>query len=271
MKYSEFLKQLRTKMNAKNTADLYRMLGGEEKLGISLRHFQSVENGTRTPPECLFMSLFRTISPSDKKAYVISFMTSLLENTDSSDLLSYLEKYLSPEIERKQQSVWDSKNSSYLTDEQMAFLIDNPDCFKFHKKLLMQEKVPLASIALKKQKIDDMKRLELIKVVGKYMIPYSIVCRLPTTETHGPKSVSIASNYILKHLDFFLSREGEDSQSLGYGFQMVTTSNARRIHEQVLSLKKWIQSLASKPEAHEPLVPLLFVGFSKTVTWKEID
>ena len=271
MNFSDFIHDLKDRLNAKNIADLYRLLGGEEKVGISLRHFQSVENGSRTPPEALFVNLYKVIRPTDKKAFVISYLTSLLIKEDSEQIISYLEKYLSPEIEKTQKNIWDSRSSVYFTDEQVEFLIDNPDCFKFHKKLLLQEKIPLKLAPIKKSRLEEMKNLDLISINGKYILPFSTLCRLPTRETHGPKSVATASKYILKHLDVFLSREGTERQALGYGFQMVSEANAKRIHEQIISLKKWVQSLASTASDKELTVPLVFVGFSKAIEWKELE
>lgn len=271
MNFPDFIRDLKTKLKAKNIADLYRILGGEEKIGISLRHFQSVENGSRTPPEALFVNLYKAIRPTDKKAFVISYLTSLLASVDSEQIISYLEKYLSPEIEQTQKNIWDSRSSVYFTDDQVEFLINNPDCFKFHKKLILQERIPLNLAMIKKSKIEEMKNLDLVSLKGKYILPFSTLCRLPTRETHGPKSVATASRYILKHLDVFLSREGTDKQALGYGFQMVSETNAKRIHEQIISLKKWVQSLAATTTDKESTVPLVFVGFSKAIEWKELE
>lgn len=271
MNFPDFLKELKKRLGAKNIADLYRILGGETALNISLRHFQSVDSGARKPPEGLFINLFKRIKPSDKKAIVLSYIKSHLGTEEGSEIIEYLDKYLSPEVASVSDSAWSSAPISFMTDEQLDFLINNSDCFLLHKRALMLEKIPIASIRIKQDKIAKMANLGLIKKDRKYIRPSITLSKIPNVETHGSRSVSLGTVYTLRNIELFLAKEGHKDQTLSYAFQMVTEENAKRIHQQINSTIKWIQSMAAKADDKQKMIPLVFVSFTKSLNWKEME
>ena len=59
MKFSDFLQQIKTKEDFTSARKLFEHLGGEKKLGITLRYFQLLETGKQVPTPKVFWVISR--------------------------------------------------------------------------------------------------------------------------------------------------------------------------------------------------------------------
>jgi hypothetical protein len=272
MNISDFLKVLKKEKNIKNTKDLYEKLGGAHILKVKLRTFQQIEKGDYVPSEDLIAIIFNQLRPSDKKTFIISYFRSLYRNnTNGNNLIGYLEKHLSNELESERNSLWDGGNFSLYSDDQLSYLTQNTDALIFHRKLLYLEKLPTDKINLSKEKLIQLQKIGLINISKKSVNIADKRYKLPVFGNNSPRSVSRASDYILKQLELFIAKEGDQNQHLGYAGQLVSINVASKVLEQMVLLKSWIHSLASTDTSMEKNIPLLYVGFLKILNWKEFE
>ena len=272
MNFGEFLRERRSQKNLRSSKEHYEALGGEEKLDISLRHFQQIESGKYPPSEKLLVSLFQESQASDRKAIVLAYFKSVLETDKRSQgLLDYLSGYLLPEVNAPRENIWESdRKRMFYSEEQLDFLIENPDAMRFHKRVMLYEGLALSEAErLSPTKLQKLVDLELLTIEKERITPSRNLYRIPTYSNAGPRAVAKGSEYIRRHVDIFLSREGNDTQVLAQAMQLVTPTVARRIQEQMEAFKQWVQSTAA-PGTEETLVPLLFVGFTKVLSQKEL-
>jgi transcriptional regulator with XRE-family HTH domain len=272
MNFGAFLRERRGQKKLKSSKEHYEALGGEERLGISLRHFQQIESGKYPPSEKLLLAVFGESEAADRKALVIAYFKSVLEtDARAKDLLEYLSNYLLPEINSQKENIWESdRKRMFYSEEQLDFLIENPDAMRFHKRVMLYEGIPIKDAErLAEAKLKRMIDLDLLTLTGDKVLPSRNLYRIPTYENSGPREVAKGSEYILRHVDLFLSREGNDQQVFAQAMQLVTPTVAKRILEQMEAFKRWVQSTAAAG-TDESLVPLLFVGFTKLLSPKEL-
>jgi|GEM_PF-2054938 len=272
MNFGAFLRERRGQKNLKSSKEHYEALGGEERLGISLRHFQQIESGKYPPSEKLLAAVFAESVPSDRKALVIAYFKSVLEtDARAKDLVDYLTNYLLPEINSQKENIWESdRKRMFYSEEQLDFLIENPDAMRFHKRVMLYEGLEIKyAERIAEAKLKRMIELDLLTMNETHILPSRNLYRIPAYENAGPREVSKGSEYIRRHVDLFLSREGNDQQVFAQAMQLVTPTVAKRVHEQMEAFKRWVQSTAA-PGTDESLVPLLFVGFTKVLSQKEL-
>ena len=271
MNFADFLRQRRTNKNIATAKEHYESLGGEKVLQISLRHFQQIESGKYPPSETLLAALFDKTSPSDRRALVLSYFRSVVgEKNIGGALLEYLEQHLSPAVESETKSLWDTtKKLMIYSEDQLDFLTQNTDAMRLHKRLLLLGNTHKSKVNLPKDKLKKLEDLNLIEIADGVIKPSRGLYRIPNYENSNPRAVSKASDYIMKHAELFISKEGSANQELSYAMQMVTPSVAQRILEQMTAFKKWVQSLASSEEGPN-MMPFLFVGFAKQIDRKEL-
>lgn len=271
MNFSEFLKQRRTQNNLVSAKEHYEELGGEKVLKISLRHFQQIEGGKYPPSEDLLAALFEKTRPSERKTLVTAYFRSVLSGTSGgTQLIEYLDYHLSPEIEKESKSLWESgRRLMMYSEEQLNFLADNVDALRFHRRLLLLGNCSKNECTLDRGKLKALEKLNLIEVQKDEIRPSRSLYRIPNYENSNPRAVASASDFILKQVDAYISREGSPNQELSYAMQMVTPAVADRILEQMKAFKKWVQSLASTDEGPS-MTPLVFVGFAKKMERKEL-
>ena len=268
MDFSQFLQNLKKQKKLASAKDHYAELGGKARLGISLRHFQQIESGKYPPSQELLLALFQDVSAADRRALVLAFFKS--SPGKAGPLLNYLDQYLLPSVEPDSKNLWQTgKKSGMYSEDQLEFLTLHTDAMRFHRRILLLGAVPKAQCILPKVKLDRLIELDLVSVEGNRIQPGRNSYRVPNDETSGPREVARASDYILKQLDHYISREGGKHQVLGYGMQMVSEEAAARILEQVSVMKRWVQSLAST-ETGKGSTPLLFVGFAKKIESREL-
>jgi transcriptional regulator with XRE-family HTH domain len=272
MDFGEFLRERRGQKNLRSSKEHYDSLGGDEKLSISLRHFQQIESGKYPPSEKLLVALFQESQPADRKALVVAYFKSVLgEDPRAQSLIEYLSGYLLPEINAPRENIWESdRKRMFYSEEQLDFLIENPDAMRFHKRVMLYEGLSRKQAErISPAKLQQLIDLDLLSMENDQILPSRNLYRIPTFENAGPRAVAKGSEYIRRHVDIFLSREGHDNQVLAQAMQLVTPTVAKRVQEQMEAFKRWVQSTAA-PGTEETLVPLLFVGFTKVLSQKEL-
>jgi transcriptional regulator with XRE-family HTH domain len=271
MKFSEFLKEFRTLKNLSTAKELYEFLGGEKVLGISIRHFQVIDSGKYQPSVELLMHVFNKVETPDQKALVLSYFLSVLgRNKNSKPLLDFIENNLNPSVQTSKDNIWESgKKMMFYSEEQLDFFINNPDAMRFHKKLLLYDKVELAKTNIPNVKINKMIELDLVIVKNQTAYPSRAIYRIPSHDNSAPRAVAKGTQYIQAHLDLYLSKEGNSNQKLVHALQLVKPSAAKRILEQMEAFKKWIQTTAESTPSDD-LVPMAFIGFAKELDKKEL-
>lgn len=271
MNFSDFLKKRRTQKKLASARDHFDELGGEEVLGISLRHFQQIESGRYPPSEKLLAVLFLRTPAPERRTLVVAYFRSIFGPIPGSEaLIDYVDQHLTPALERESKSLWESGRKVMMyTEEQLDFLTKNADALRFHRRVLLLENLKKDQCPLKKEKLEQMIELDLLSLSGNEIRPSRTVYRIPNADNSGPRAVARATDYILKHLEVYAAREGSDEQELSYGMQMVSPAAAERILEQMKAFKRWVQSLAST-EVGPEVSPLLFVGFARKIDRKEL-
>ncbi len=271
MTFSDFLKRLRKARGLSSIKELYDFLGAEEGLGIKVRTFQQIEKGDYPPSFTVLSAVFKMAHPNEKKDLIKSFFHSSAKQAND-PILDYIDKYLSPEIESNDASLWsgDRKFDVY-SDEQIRYLAEHPEALVFHRKLLYLERVAMSECRIPREQILKLKALGLLEMRGKYFIPPNTLYKLPHYGANSARSVSRASDYILKQVELFVAKEGSDKQHVGYAGQMISKQSATVILEQMVSFKKWVQSMSSKSTSKEDNVPFLYVGYGKVLDWNELE
>jgi len=273
MNFSDFLKDRRTQKNIATAKEHYEDLGGEEKLGISLRHFQQIESGKHVPSAEILAALFAVTSASSRRTLVMAYFVSVFPDTSSvgvSPLLDYLEQHLAPAVETESTSLWEkTKRSMMYSEQQLDYLIQNPDAFQFHRRVMLLESTPKSDCKLTKEKLKRLETLDLVSVSGSEIRPSRTLYRIPHYDNSSPRVVGKATDYIFKHLDVYSAREGSSDQELAYAMQMVSEPVAEKILDQMRAFKRWVQSLAST-DVGPKFVPLLFIGLVKQLDRKEL-
>lgn len=270
MNFSDYLKEVKSSRGIRTTTGLFEHFGGEENLGISLRHFQLIETGKRAPTEKLLALLFERVPASQKKTVVLAYFRSVLEGrSQSQGILDYLEQHLTPAIETSKRSIWVEKRVAVYSDEQLSYLTQNSDAMRFYKRVLVYDKSKKSDVTVSPQKLRQLINLNLLEEKKNEIVATQTLYRIPSYSNSNPRSVALGTEFILKHLDIYVSREGSVDQELCSAQQLVSPEVARRVIDQLQAFKKWVQSLAvSSPTTDS--VPLVFVGFAKRLGNKEI-
>lgn len=282
MNFSNFLKERRSRLALRSSKEHYEELGGKDALGIELRQFQQIESGKYPPSEKILVGLFLKTPASQRHTLIKSYFESVLgalskqsegQKKGSQELIEFLETSVSPGVDSEEENAWQgsSPNAKRLiySEDQLAYLIENPDAMRLHKRLTLYEVWPEDSAQLATEKIDQLEKMDLLRRDGGKLYPSRTLYRLPNYENSGPGPVAKAYEYIGKQVDMYSSKEGSPNQELGYGMQLVTPEVAKTIIEQMNAFKRWVQSNASS-KTDDSVVPLIFVGFTKWLENREI-
>jgi len=268
MNFAQFLQDLKKRKKLTSAKDHYAELGGEKTLGISLRHFQQIESGKYPPSEKILARVFESVSASEKRVVLLAFFHSVFSG--KSPLIDYLDQHLLPEVEQEQTGLWESSEHSMLySEEQLEFLSTHINAMRFHRRILLLGKCLKTECDLPPASLNRLVDLKLVVVEKQYIQTSRTRYRVPNFENSGPKAVTKSSDYILTHLDHYISREGSPHQELGYAMQMVSEVAAGRILDQMKAMKRWVHSLAST-DSGKGTTPLLYVGFAKKIQSREL-
>lgn len=275
MTFSNFLKERRARLGLRSSKEHYEELGSKAVLGVELRQFQQIESGKYPPSEKILVGLFSRTSASQRHVLIKAYFKSVLTGMKGApELINFLDTSVFPGIDEEEENVWSSNDSTpqkrlIYSEEQLGYLIDNPDAMRLHKRLTLYEVWPEESAQLSTAKIDELEKLDLLRREDDKLFPSRTLYRLPNYENSGPGPVSKAYEYIHKQVDMYSSKEGAQNQELGYGMQLVTPEVAQTIVDQMNSFKRWVQSNASA-KTDDSVVPLIFVGFAKWLEPREI-
>jgi len=272
MKFKDFLNNLKVKKNLRTIRDLYEVLGGEEQLEMSIRHFQHICSGKYAPTVTTVAAIFQNIELEDRKDLILSFFESSLgRNSKSKSFFDFLSLNLSPPVNLPKSNIWESnQHQMFYSEDQLNFLKLNPAALKFHKKVLLFNKVPRSSCKIDPLIVSRLVELELVKLVGHNYVPTRNIYRIPTYENSSSKSVIAGTNYLIKFLESFTTKTGSETQKISTCLQLVKIKNAEKILEQSLNFQKWIQSTAEVSYSGEE-VPLAYLNFTKILDLKDFD
>src|SRR5690606_35961604 len=110
----------------------------------------------------------------------------------------------------------------------------------FHKRVMLYEGLALKDAErLPEAKLKRLIELDLLTLTVDKVLPSRNLYRIPAYENSGPREVAKGSEYIRRHVDLFLSREGSDTQVFAQAMQLVTPTVAKRVHEQMEAFKRW--------------------------------
>ncbi len=273
MNFSRFLKSKRTKLNFQSLRQLYEYLGGEKFLGISFRQFQNLEAGNSPPTVETLAKVFSKEPTATRHTLVKSFFESHLNDQEFGEgLLKYLSKHLTTALEEGSFN-WERSQHRQYSESQLDFLNKNREAMRFHRKLILFEKLPRETVSASQKLIKQMKEQELIHEDEKFIRPSIVRYRLPKYGTANPRMVAKGHEFILNQIDLFISKEGSPKQEFAYAFQTVDANIAKAALEQLRLLKEWIQSHVSSetPDSENSLVPLVFIGLAKELENHELN
>lgn len=272
MNFSEFLKEKRAQSDFHTTLALYNHYGSEARLGISFRQFQNIEAGKTPPSPELLAKIFNQEPSSNHHRLIQAYFNSHFAGSDEGKpIAEYVSKHLTEAmIEGKFN--WDTKPHRQYSESQLDFLNTNLEALRFHRRLILEEKVTRSTAPIPAKTLKRMLDLELVEVDQKVIRPSTNRYRLPKYGTANPRMVARGNDFILKQVDLFLSKEGAEHQELSYAFQMVEPRIAETARRQLRLLKEWVQSHVSlkTPDKDAEIVPLIFVGFCKELGRHEI-
>ena len=275
MNLAEFLIMWRANSGFESATKFFKHLGGEDLLGISLRHYQQIESGQRTPSLKVFASLFDNMDEELKREAVLAFFRTAFPSEKSSEepiglaVVRFLEQNLLSSRIKKPGGLWKLKaNTSIYSDQQLKFLTDNEDAFLLFKKVLLFGELDQSEAGDQKL-VNSLKERELIRLVGQRVKRSGRVYKIPSVINSRPRSVAKGTDFILQHMSSYISREGSENQELCSAMQLVPEWAAEQVLMRLAQFKDWVQSLAST-DVNEEQVPFVFVGFAKKLERREM-
>lgn len=270
--FSDFLENQRALNLSANVKDHYVNLGGQNGLGISLRHFQQVSAGTRLPTEHLVERMAQQLPKSEYKDLIVAYFKCKVENHNRSHLLQFLEREL-PNSKPEHESIWSQKKPQmFLSDLQMRFLIDNPKLLKFYFLLSLKKKSVVTSTEISSVEQKQLLDLDLIEINENEITPTKDLLRIPTFETSTPTSTALGIELIMKALDVFIDKRGSQKQVTGFTLHFVPKDVLPEINDQIDRLRRLVKSYGSDIDANiSQQIPIMFSTFMKQLSSDEVQ
>lgn len=269
--FSEFLEDHRAINLIANIKDQYLSFGGQNGLGISLRHFQQLAAGTRMPTEILIDRLANQVPKSDYKKLILSYFRCKLDNPGRSNLIQFLDRELQNPI-FDHQSIWSQKKPQmFLSDTQMRFLIDNPRLLRFYFLLSLIKKTSIQTKELSGDEQKQLLNLDLIEIKDDEITPTKDLLRIPTFETSTPSSTVLGIELIMKALEVFIDKRGSQNQVTGFTLHFVPKEVLPEIDDQIDRLRRFVKSCGSDIDgtiSHQ--IPIMFSTFMKQLSVDEV-
>jgi len=266
MKFSVFLTDLCQQKKCKTPQDLYDELGGERKLGVALRTFRAIASGQIPPSLKFFSAIFSGLPEHMRKDALISFFESSSPgDSQKSYICEYLEERLSVEIDSDVDSLWSKREPQFFSEKQLRYLAQSNDVVRVYNRLVCHS--PILASELKNSDdilvLNELVSLGVATFDGKSFSGTKDLFRLPHQDNSPGELVGPASDFILRHVGAFLSREGvPGEQELGYSFHTCKKKDAKKILEQMRNFKKWVQSFGLT-EDHPDEVSFVWVDFGR--------
>jgi hypothetical protein len=266
MKFSQFIMDLLLHKNCRSAAELYDELGAEKKLHISLRTFRAVASGQIPPSLKLMSALFVQLPLHLKKDCVTSYFESSLEEGKEKELLcSFLSEEIKVAIGDDVESLWSVREPQLFSEKQLKYLASSSEIVRLYNRLVCYGSVSEAElkndayVAVMK----NFEKLGIAKKQGSKFIRTKEAYRLPHQDNSPRDLVAPTSDFIVKHVETFLAREGaQGEQELGYAFHTCRKRDAEKILEQMVNFKKWVQKFALS-EDHPDEVAFVWVDFAR--------
>jgi len=271
MNFSDFVRRDKQNRKLNTSVKHFSALGGEDYLGVSFRHFSHIENRKRRPSTKLLAKIFIKTRASERKNLLLSYFQSASEDApEALEIVKYLEQYLSPEIERETDSVWDStKRVFFYSDDQLDYFNENSPALRLFNRILLLDSVSLNDARVPLELVKQMDKLGLIQIREKRIHPVTSAYRVPTYENSNPRTVEKGTAFVMNQIRAYVSKEGSPKQQIRYAMQLVKPEMVPMIMEQFTAFKTWIQSLANTGDPKD-LVPFVFVGFAKELEKREL-
>jgi len=278
MNFTDYLTTVQKKLNLSGLQDLFEHLGGSTYLKIKSPTLRAIQQSRHTPSVDLLARVFLKADPADRKKLILAYFRTLLAaetyptrfpaETDERDrevaeqFLSFLEVNLGESAVQKTIDLW-SGDTPFMqyTEEQLDLLLSNEHLWRFFKKVILLDHIPLKECAVSQADLEKLKAAELLRVDGDTIFPWAKNFRIPSYK-HGapPKLARKGTLYSINQMNLYLSHEGGPHQFENAQTVMVTKENAEKIKNQFETLRNWIYSLGertTKPE-HVPLFSFLF-------------
>jgi hypothetical protein len=190
MNFPQFLENVRTLKNICSLRDLYDFYGGENRLAMSLRHFQLICSGKSPPNERLLTTVFEKSPACDRSSLVLAYLKSTVgakEGNEANLLLSFVEQNLLSGEEFEAKSLWETvpQHQTY-TESQLDCLISDPVIFRFYMRLLLLNDCPIKECRLPDATIRKLQKLDLVQVTKNYIQPAMQFMKLPRYEDSSP-------------------------------------------------------------------------------------
>lgn len=270
--FRDYLETHRTNNLIANVKDQYLSLGGQNGLGISLRHFQQLSAGTRLPTEYLVDRMAHQLPKTEYKDLILSYFNCKIENISRSPLLQYLDREL-PNSKPDHQSIWSQKKPQmFLSDMQMRFLIDNPNLLKFYFLLSLKKKTSITTTEISSSEQRQLLALDLIEINETEIMPTKDLLRIPTFETSTPASTALGIELIMKALNVFIDKRGSRKQVTGFTLHFVPKDVLPEIDDQINRLRRLVKSYGSDIDASiSQQVPIMFSTFMKQLSSEEVQ
>lgn len=252
-------------MGCKGTADLYKVLGEEKNLGITLRTFRAIYSGQIRPTLKFFARLFKSVPQSLRRDSILAFMESCLDSSDGGDdLICFLREEIGQRI-KNEDSIWSSVSPNFLSERQLKYLGENLMALRAQNHLVChgfienKEAEKLGYLRC----LSEMVQLDLAEKVKGGFRGKGLWYRLPVQGKFPRETVSLANRYIFSHIEAFAKLEGApDSQEIGFSFHTCRLSDAKKIQQQILDVRNWIQRLGLKEDTTDE-VGFVWVDFSR--------
>ena len=272
MNFSNYLKKRQIDFDYKTIKEHFEALGGQLELGITIRYFQQIVNGERPPTERILASIFSRTQPSEKKLIVIAYFKSTLESTKSTkELLAYLEGHLNHAIESSSSGFWKNDIQPHiLNEEQLKFLITDRDILKAHNKILLFEKVLQKSID--KNTLQKLIACKLVRIIENNVVPFNRYMIIPSMKNSDHHLSSLGTQYMMKVLDTFLSKEGHLRQKAETFCFLVPKESADKILLEIGNFIEWAKRFAKDApiKSNSNLVPFYVSLFAKEIEDRDL-
>jgi hypothetical protein len=266
MKFTQFISDLIIYKRCQNVSSLYESLGGKSKLAISLRTFRAVAAGQIPPSLNFFSSLFLLLPEHLKKDCMVSyFESSIGEKKERSALCSYLNKELNLSIKDDVESMWTKNAVRMFSEEQLKFLSSSTEVIRLYHRLIIYDGLSLDNCggANKLDILKEFVRLKLAIKRGSIFYRVAHVYSLPHQDNSPKEMVAHASEFIFKHVDAFLAKEGiSREQEVGYSFFSCNKRDAEKILDQMKLFKEWVKSFGLSEDRTDE-VAFIWIDFAR--------
>jgi len=266
MKFKEFLVDLTKQKNCKSIAELFKTLGGERKLGITLRTFRAVYGGQIPPSHNFFTALFTDLPNHLRKDALVAYFDSSTENPkEREQITDYLSERLTVQISEEIQSLWQKREPQLFSEKQLQFLSSSNEVVRIYNRIICHAGTDHSEMTTPDQKLILKKLTELgiIQVENGRFTPAKTLFRLPHQDNSPRELVVPATEFILRHLNAFIAKEGApQQQELGFSFHTCLKRDAEKILEQMKYFKRWVQNFGLT-EDHPDEVSFVWIDFGR--------